>query len=96
MGLLDAWYDGIIPESPIDLRYVVPNGYSEAKWVAERILYAAAAQTNLDPLVVRIGQLCGGQSGARSTNEWFPIMVDSSNALGYFPGDDNVSLNISS
>lgn len=73
----------------------MPNGYSEAKWAAEQVLYTAATHTGLDPLVVRVGQLCGGQSGAWSTHEWFPSMVDSSNALGYFPGDKGVSFCIS-
>ncbi|CCL98028.1 uncharacterized protein FIBRA_00021 [Fibroporia radiculosa] len=79
-------------ESPVLERPVKPEvtaacGYTKSKWVAEQILYAAAAQTDLDPLVVRVGQASGGKSGAWAVNEWYPLMAQSAAQLGCYPND---------
>lgn len=66
------------------------SGYSQSKWVAEQILYAAAAKTALDPVVVRVGQVSGGPCGAWAANEWYPIMVQSAIQLGCYPEDPRV------
>ena len=60
--------------------------------MSEELVYAASRMTQLDGLVVRVGQLCGGKAGAWATSEWFPCMVQSASksGLGCFPDDDRV------
>ncbi|KAJ7087037.1 hypothetical protein C8R43DRAFT_939403, partial [Mycena crocata] len=77
-----------ITEMPIDAETTVSNGYQESKWVAEQILAKTAASTALKPLIVRVGQLCGGVNGAWNTNEWFPALVQSAKVIKCLP-DDN-------
>ena len=67
------------------------TGYSESKWVSERILQTIASISGLRPLVVRCGQMTGGRSGAWNDHEWFPSLVKSSVALGKFPSVEGVS-----
>ena len=54
------------------------NGYSQSKWVSERILEVAAEQTSLRPAIVRIGQVSGGVNGCWNPLEWIPGIVQSS------------------
>ncbi|KAK0469076.1 acetyl-CoA synthetase-like protein [Desarmillaria tabescens] len=75
-----------ISEQPIgDPRDVVGQGYSESKWVGEQMLYRAAKETSLRPLVVRVGQVAGGVDGSWNTSDWIPAIVKSSRALGCLP-----------
>jgi len=69
----------------------VGTGYSESKWVAERILDAAAERTALQPVVVRFGQVCGDGNGTWNETEWFPSLVKSALTLGCLPSLDGVS-----
>jgi thioester reductase-like protein len=69
----------------------VGTGYSESKWVAERILDAAAERTVLRPVVVRFGQVCGDGNGTWNETEWFPSLVKSALTLGCLPSLDGVS-----
>lgn len=66
----------------------VGTGYSESKWVAERILDVAAERTALRPVVVRLGQVCGDGSGTWNESEWFPSLVKSALTLGCLPSVD--------
>lgn len=66
----------------------VGTGYSESKWVAERILDAAADRTALQPTVVRFGQVCGDGNGTWNETEWFPSLVKSALTLGCLPSLD--------
>ena len=68
------------------------SGYPESKWVGERILTLAAEQTNLAPVIVRIGQLSGGRNGGWNPNEWVPSVVRSGQLLGCLPRAPGVSI----
>jgi thioester reductase-like protein len=68
----------------------VGTGYSESKWVAERILDAAAERTALRPVVVRLGQVCGEGNGTWNEKEWFPSLVKSALTLGCLPSLNGV------
>jgi len=61
------------------------QGYSESKWVAERILTEASKTTPLQPVVVRIGQLSGGLNGSWNTSDWVPLIIKSSLKMGILP-----------
>lgn len=77
-------------ETPLEPDLAVGTGYAESKWVSEQILYEAAAKTQLDTLVIRVGQVCGGLDGAWNVTEWFPTLVQSGPKLGCFPDDPKV------
>ena len=73
------------PEVPIG------QGYAESKWIAERIIDAAAERTPLRPVVARLGQVCGEGNGAWNEKEWFPSLVKSALTLDCLPSLDGVS-----
>lgn len=77
-------------EALIEPDVAVSSGYTESKWVSEAMLLAAGEEAQLNALIVRVGQICGGADGAWNVNEWFPSMVQSSKKLGVFPIDDGV------
>lgn len=67
----------LIPEEPAAPEYAAVNGYSQSKWVSERILEVAAEQTSLRPVIVRVGQVSGGVNGSWNPLEWIPGIVQS-------------------
>ena len=73
------------PEIPVG------PGYAESKWIAERILDAAAERTALRPVVVRLGQVCGEGNGTWNEKEWFPSLIKSALTLRCLPSLDGVS-----
>lgn len=82
-------------QDPIKEVYVAPesaveNGYSESKWVSERVLELASQETALRTVVVRGGQIAGSPSGAWNTSEWLPSLVRSSVYLGALPTENKV------
>jgi thioester reductase-like protein len=82
--------EGCIPEEPVDNPYTsVGTGYSESKWVAERILESSRPRAN--PLVVRVGQLAGGVGGNWDVNEWLPALVRTGLTMGRLPELKGVS-----
>ncbi|KAI0265422.1 acetyl-CoA synthetase-like protein [Gloeopeniophorella convolvens] len=78
----------VAEEALPDPKIAVGTGYSESKWIAERILDAAAERTELRPAVVRLGQVCGDASGTWNESEWFPSLVKSALTLGCLPSLD--------
>lgn len=89
MGILDT--EGTpLTEHPIEPQVAVGTGYSESKWVAERVLTQAAQTKSLEALIVRVGQVCGGPNGAWNAHEWFPAVVQSAHKVGCFPDDPRV------
>jgi len=79
-------------EVPIDFAF--GTGYGESKWVAEKILLTISQATPLRTLIVRVGQLAGGKSGAWNSTEWLPSIIQSAKILKCLPGDDKVRLDI--
>ncbi|TBU41001.1 acetyl-CoA synthetase-like protein [Dichomitus squalens] len=67
-----------IPETPVEPASAIGSGYTESKWIAERVLYNAAKRANLSATVVRVGQLSGNKAGHWNEREWFPALVKSS------------------
>ena len=79
-------------EVPIAANVAVGAGYTESKWVAERLLEIAAERNVVQSVVIRIGQLSGGVNGAWKLSEWLPSMICASAALGCLPQGQGVSL----
>ncbi|RPD79489.1 acetyl-CoA synthetase-like protein [Lentinus tigrinus ALCF2SS1-7] len=78
IGILsDCKLSSPIPEVPIDPTSAVGTGYSESKWVGERILLELAEKDGLPVTIVRLGQVCGCKNGYWNEKEWFPALVKS-------------------
>lgn len=84
-----------MPERFAEPELAVFNGYSESKWVAERLLETVASETPLRPLVLRVGQVCGGFNGMWNSNEWIPSIVQSARNVRCLPSLAPVSYVIS-
>ncbi|TFK49392.1 hypothetical protein OE88DRAFT_1662947 [Heliocybe sulcata] len=83
-----------ISESAVpDPKVSLGSGYSESKWVSERLLDIAMEKVpGFTATTVRVHQLTGGLNGAWKPSEWFPAMVSASLALKCFPtGTDSIS-----
>ena len=79
-----------VPEEVTDSASVAaPMGYAEAKWICERMLQqvAVTCSQELDPVVVRIGQLSGPEftDGVWKIGEHIPTLVKASRMIGAFP-----------
>ncbi|THH19547.1 hypothetical protein EW146_g1644 [Bondarzewia mesenterica] len=82
---------GYVKEEVLDdSKIAVGTGYSESKWVAERILDAAAEKTPLRPVVVRLGQVSGDVNGSWNESEWFPSVVKSALSVKCLPDLDGL------
>ena len=79
----------LVPEEPpTDPQTALPMGYSEAKWVCEKVMESAYGmlRTELQPIVVRIGQLVGSQqTGYWSTSEHLAALTKAAQKLQRMP-----------
>ncbi|KAK2591233.1 hypothetical protein QQS21_011075 [Conoideocrella luteorostrata] len=78
----------LVLEERVPLDSVLQNGYSEAKWVCERLLDETLHrhQDRFRAMVVRPGQIAGSAvSGVWNPFEHFPFLVRSAQALRAFP-----------
>lgn len=80
-----------VREEPVKPEVAAGSGYTESKWVVEKLLQEISARTPLRPVSIRIGQLCGSKSGYWNETEWFPSLVKSSVFLKSFPSMNKVS-----
>jgi thioester reductase-like protein len=89
-----AWVDipPVVEDPVTDLNLISSSGYSESKWVSERLLWAAGQSTPLRPIIIRVGQLCGGINGNWNVREWFPALARASQVVGGVPQNFGVSL----
>ncbi|KIK95787.1 hypothetical protein PAXRUDRAFT_826672 [Paxillus rubicundulus Ve08.2h10] len=84
--------DELAAEGPVNSYDVAGSVYGESKWVGEQILTAAASQTTLRPIIIRMGHMCGATNGRWREGERFPMMVKLSAELGALPSvDEDVS-----
>ncbi|KAF9556254.1 acetyl-CoA synthetase-like protein [Agrocybe pediades] len=87
---IDPAVSNPVAESRVAPEVAANTGYTESKWVSEEILVDASKRTQLNSVIVRVGQLCGGLNGCWNTAEWFPSLVQSAQTLGCLPTDDKV------
>ncbi|KAK0238145.1 hypothetical protein EDD85DRAFT_921521 [Armillaria nabsnona] len=80
--------DGPVLERCVSGQMAVGNGYSESKWVAEKILETAGYKAGLISTIVRLGQLSGGINGCWNKNEWLPLIIRSATTMKCLPNDN--------
>ncbi|KAI1791167.1 acetyl-CoA synthetase-like protein [Ganoderma leucocontextum] len=67
-----------VPEIPIDdPASPFGTGYSESKWVAERVLQNATQRRGVHTVAMRLGQVASDRTGYWNEREWFPSLVKS-------------------
>lgn len=84
---------GVTQSSPIpervfdDLSTPQRSGYGQSKFLAERLLDAAAKEANVPATICRVGQIAGPTTkpGVWPKQEWLPSLVASSLFLGKLP-----------
>ena len=76
-SIVDCTTNQPITEVPLDPSSALGTGYSEAKWIAERILLSVAERHAVPLTIVRLGQVCGDRLGHWNEKEWFPALVKS-------------------
>ncbi|PQE13474.1 NRPS-like enzyme protein [Rutstroemia sp. NJR-2017a WRK4] len=89
-SVLSHTSSSLIPESIIHSPSApAPNGYAQSKYIAEQILFSAAARLSLPISLARVGQIAGAvqRSGSWNRDEWFPSLVISSTHIGAVPED---------
>lgn len=87
-GLLDS-RQKLAEGPPVDDDWSAPEpiGYGQSKFIAEKLLHAAAKEAGVPTTICRVGQVAGPttESGIWSPKEWLPSLVASSKALGKIP-----------
>ncbi|KAH7403880.1 hypothetical protein BKA64DRAFT_462232 [Cadophora sp. MPI-SDFR-AT-0126] len=78
-----------VPEIPFhDPKIAAEAGYSESKWIAERLL-EEGGKRGVRSNILRVGQIAGPvgtrDKGVWNKNEWFPSLIASSRYLRYLP-----------
>jgi thioester reductase-like protein len=78
-----------VPEDIIlDEQVCANTGYAQSKYVAERVLHQAALTHGVPVTIIRTGQICGPLhhlAGSWKVNDWLPILLQTSSALGLMP-----------
>ena len=84
----------LVPETAMDdPETPLPIGYAEAKWVCEKLIQSAFEHLKeLEPTIIRIGQVSGSQStGFWSAKEHIPALIKASQSIGAIPDLQGVS-----
>lgn len=79
---------GDVPEQIFeDWSLPEPTGYGQSKFVCERLLDAAARESEIPAVVCRVGQIAGPTTAAGMwpRQEWLPSLIASSKHLGVLP-----------
>lgn len=92
VGAANYWaykHDGPVPERALsDFAIAEPMGYAQSKLLAELLFSDANKRLEIPVRVCRVGQIAGpvkSEHGAWNSNEWFPSLMLSANALGMLP-----------
>ncbi|TFK25361.1 hypothetical protein FA15DRAFT_703770 [Coprinopsis marcescibilis] len=79
-------------EEHVPPSFALGSGYTEGKWVAERLLSRAADVCGLRSIIARVGQVSGGLNGTWNMGEWFPCLVMSAQGMDAFPTIDKARI----
>jgi len=88
IGRFDLKHGSTCPEIPFqNTEIVVPSGYGQSKYVAERILDISAQRCGIPTTIIRVGQIGGPTYGPGywGKSDWVPILIRSSKALATIP-----------
>ncbi|RAL04515.1 acetyl-CoA synthetase-like protein [Aspergillus ibericus CBS 121593] len=91
VGTVGAWTSQMgatVPELPIENCDACPNqGYSESKYISERICYEASRRSGVPTTVFRVGQIAGPTTakGQWNVHDWLPTIIATSKAMGLVP-----------
>ncbi|KAL1860034.1 putative NRPS-like protein biosynthetic cluster [Paecilomyces lecythidis] len=90
IGTVGGWTPDLgplVPEKPMDSSVVAPQGYAEAKYIAERICLEASRRSQVPTTIYRVGQIAGPTtaSGQWNPHEWLPTIVATSKAMWKIP-----------
>ena len=66
------------------------HGYGESKWVAEHVLQNVMQQTDMNAIIVRLGQVASDRLGYWNEKEWFPALVKTALHQRCLPDIDGV------
>lgn len=80
-----------VPEVAAEVEMALGTGYGESKWICEEILAMSRAETGLQPVIVRVGQVSGCVNGYWKPSEWIPSIVQSVTLTSCLPSLDQVS-----
>ncbi|KAJ8058964.1 hypothetical protein OCU04_011948 [Sclerotinia nivalis] len=94
VGSFGNW-SSLRPKTPVSEEVFTDSklptlGYGQSKFVAENILNNAAKQCGISVDILRCGQLSGPVGDGKkkwNTRDWFPILMQTSKALGLIPSD---------
>ncbi|EJD43640.1 ketoacyl-synt-domain-containing protein [Auricularia subglabra TFB-10046 SS5] len=65
---------------------LLSDGYTESKWIAERLLESAASENaDFQPVTIRVGAICGAPRGVWDRSHWVPSIISAGGAMGYLP-----------
>ncbi|THU98749.1 acetyl-CoA synthetase-like protein [Dendrothele bispora CBS 962.96] len=74
-----------LKETWVDPEVAVGTGYTESKWVSEKLILSSMLPNSL---VIRVGQLTGDSKyGVWNRKEWVPTMIRSATMLGCLPDE---------
>jgi thioester reductase-like protein len=86
IGTLGSWTSinpgKYVPEVALeDPSIPLPQGYSESKWITERLLDSAREKSGVSSAILRVGQIAGPvnvakeQHGMWNKKEWLPTVI---------------------
>jgi thioester reductase-like protein len=88
IGAWNASHGLAVPEVPLENSDVVlPQGYGEAKYTAERICLEASRRAGVPTTIYRLGQIAGPTTelGMWNSQEWLPTIIATSKVMGKIP-----------
>ncbi|GAD93051.1 hypothetical protein PVAR5_1651 [Paecilomyces variotii No. 5] len=90
VGTVGGWtrdLGPLVPEEPMITSVVVPQGYAEAKYIAECICLEASRRSQVPTTIYRVGQIAGPTtaSGQWNAHEWLPTIIATSKAMYKIP-----------
>ncbi|RAH63793.1 acetyl-CoA synthetase-like protein [Aspergillus aculeatinus CBS 121060] len=79
--------DRAVPEASLGSLKHAQTGYGESKLIASLLLHRAGELAGMRGSICRLGQIAGpvDSAGVWPRRDWFPSLLDSSQAIGYLP-----------
>ncbi|KAF7588645.1 hypothetical protein BBP40_005427 [Aspergillus hancockii] len=88
IAAVSSWdKDYPVPETLLSSLNYARTGYGESKLIASLLLHKAGELAGVRGSICRLGQIAGpvNTDGAWPLRDWFPLLLQSSKAIGYLP-----------